>query len=285
LKDFVYHKADNLPEAVALNAAYPDYPPLAGGTDLIVQWRSGIRKLDGVVDISCVDELKRIYDEKKEIEIGACATHSDIIGNAAVKKHLPLLVQACMSIGATQIQNRGTIGGNIMNASPAGDALPVLLIYDAEMLLQNVKGERWVPVRDFFKSYRETALESGELLAKIRFPKRDFFDYRGAYYKIGTRRAQAISKVSMCVMASVSHGAIKDIMISLGSMAPVPVRARGTEALLKGKVIDDNLIHTAERSLADEFNPIDDVRSTAQYRSYVCGALIVKFLRESRIKK
>ena len=142
-----YHKAKTLPEAVALNAAYTDMPVLAGGTDLIVQWRSGVISPRGFVDVSSVPEMKVIAEAEGFIEIGAAATHSMIAKNALVQKGIPMLAEACSSIGATQIQNRGTIGGNIMNASPAGDTLPVLLVCDAEFKLQDIKGERWVAAR------------------------------------------------------------------------------------------------------------------------------------------
>jgi len=277
---FEYHRAETLPEAIALNAAHSDLPVMAGGTDLLVQWRAGAIDLEGVVDISGVEGLKLIEEGEDVIEIGAGAVHSDIIRDEAVKKYLPLLAESCASIGAVQIQNRGTIGGNIMNASPAGDALPAILVYDAELKLQNLKGERWVQVRDFFTGYKQTARRPDELLTRVRFHKTNATDEKTAFYKIGTRRAQAISKIVMCVRGTIDHGAIKDIAIAVGSVAPVPVRARGTEALLKGKVITDQLIEHARHSLADEFHPIDDVRSTADYRRFVCGSLIVRYLRD-----
>ena len=124
---FTYHKAENIAEAIALNAAYPDMPVVAGGTDLIVQWRAGNIDLKGVIDISSVPEMELIDEGNDVIEIGACVTHSEIIADEFVRKHIPLLVEACKTIGAAQIQNTGTLGGNIMNASPAGDTLPVLL--------------------------------------------------------------------------------------------------------------------------------------------------------------
>lgn len=282
---FEYHKAVTLPEAVALNAAYSNFPVLAGGTDLIVQWRAGIRNLQGVVDISGVEEMKSIDFNEDVIEIGACSTHAEISRNTEVIKYLPLLAKACRSIGAVQIQNRGTIGGNIMNASPAGDIPPALVVYDTDLLLSSVKGERWVAARDFFVGYRKTALNPDELLTKIRIRKVRRRDERAEFYKIGTRRAQAISKVVMCIRAEIFHGGISDIAIALGSMAPTVVRAYGTEALLKGKMITEALIDQAGRSLSDEFHPIDDVRSTSKYRSFVCGGLICRYLKQVNLKK
>lgn len=282
---FDYHIARSLPEAIALNAAYPDHPVLAGGTDLIVQWRAGAISPTGIIDISHVAELKSIVDDDDSITIGACAVHADIAKNEGVLKYIPLLAKACLSIGAVQIQNRGTIGGNIMNASPAGDALPAILAYDAELGLQDVKGERWIPARDFFVGYRKTAKGPHELLTRIRFLKQLNKGEKSEFYKIGTRRAQAISKVVMCVRGAVDHGAMKDIAIAVGSVAPTAVRAYGTETLIRGKIISEQMIEQARRSLADEVHPIDDVRSTADYRRFICGSLIARFLRSARHSK
>lgn len=278
---FDYHIAKSLPEAIALNAAYPDHPVLAGGTDLIVQWRSGVISPGGVIDISHVAELKAISEEEDWVTVGAGATHAEIARSECVVKYIPLLAKACLSIGAVQIQNQGTIGGNIMNASPAGDALPAIMVYDAELCLQDVKGERWIPAKDFFTGYRKTAKGPHELLTRIRFRKQLNRNERSEFYKIGTRRAQAISKVVMCVRGTADHGAMKDIAIAVGSVAPTVVRAYGTETLIRGRIISEQLIDQARRSIADEVHPIDDVRSTADYRRFVCGSLIARYLREA----
>ncbi len=276
---FEYHKPPTLGEAMGLLVMYKGkFAALAGGTDLIVQRRTAARELLGVVDLSSIEELRGIALTPQAVEIGAMETHAAIAANEAVRKHLPALAEACLTIGGAQIQNRGTIGGNVMNASPAGDTLPVLLAHGAEFLIKNLEGERWVPADKFFTGYRKTAAEEGELLARIRIPKCDTKE-RAVYYKIGQRSAQAISKVSMCVRARIRHGGIEWIRIALGSVGPVPVRASGTEALLKGQVLSEGLIGRARESLADEIAPIDDLRSTAQYRKFAAGGLIVRFLR------
>lgn len=281
---FSYNKPPTLPEALALVFANPARLPIvAGGTDIIVQWRSGLVDLKGVIDVSGIGELREIRDDDVFVDIGALATHSLIASSEAVQRFLPPLAAACKTIGATQIQNRGTIGGNIMNASPAGDTLPVLLACDAELLAQNLTGERWIAARDFFTGYRKTALAPNELLTRIRFPKIPA-DETARFYKVGTRRAQTISKVAMCVKAKIYHGGIEHISIAFGSVAPTVLRASGTEALLKGKAINSSLIEKARHSIEDEVHPIDDVRSTADYRRHVCGSLLVKFLREATAK-
>ena len=275
---FVYEKPKSLGEAIAAYAMHSGACPiLAGGTDLVVQWRSGVIKLKGVIDVSSLSELKTISVNDDFIEIGAAATHSEIISSEVVNKFIPILATACKTIGAIQIQNRGTIGGNIMNASPAGDTLPVLSACNAELYVENLVGGRWISIHDFYTGYRKTSLRKGEILTKIKFPKIPK-DEKVRFYKIGTRRALAISKVAMCVRAKIDHGGIEDIAIALGSVAPTVVRVKGTEALLKGKVITKILIDYARRSLEDEIHPIDDVRSTADYRRHVCGSLIARYL-------
>lgn len=274
----VYEKPKSLGEAIGSYVMHSgEYPILAGGTDLIVQWRSGVIKLKGVIDVSSLPELKTISVDDNFVEIGAAVTHSAIISSEAVNKFVPILATACKTIGAIQIQNRGTIGGNIMNASPAGDTLPVLSACNAELYVENLVGGRWISIHDFYTGYRKTSLHKGEMLTRIKFPKIPK-DEKVRFYKIGTRRAQAISKVAMCARVKIDHGGIEDIAIALGSVAPTVVRARGTETLLKGKVITKNLIDHARRSLEDEVHPIDDVRSTASYRRHVCGSLIARFL-------
>jgi CO/xanthine dehydrogenase FAD-binding subunit len=278
---FQYEKPATLPEAVALRTLHAGkFPVLAGGTDVVVQWRTGALALEGVIDISGISELRAIAADKKHIEIGALATHAAIAAHEAIARHVPALAEACRTIGAAQIQNQGTIGGNIMNASPAGDTLPALLAYEAEFLAQDLKGERWIPVQQFFTAYRKTALAPHELLTRVRMKIPKAVEI-ARFEKIGGRRAQAIAKVALCARARIVHGGIEWIRIALGSVAATPMRAPGTEALLKGKVITENLIERARASLADEVHPIDDIRSTADYRRAASGALIARFLREA----
>jgi len=276
-----YQKAMTLSEAVALNAAYLAFPVLAGGTDLMVAWHFSDVKPAGVVDISRADGLSDIAWDENGVEIGACATHSAITSDSKMIKKFPLLVQACKSVGSIQIRNRGTIGGNIMNASPAGDCLPALLAYGAELKLQDIKGERWVSIADFYTGYRKTAKLDSELLTRVRIRFGKWKDEKYAFYKLGVRKAQAISKVSLCVRADIDHGAIRDIIITVGSVAPTVVRASGTEAMLKGKIISSQVLDYAKKSIADEFFPIDDIRSTASYRRFACSSLLIKFLRDA----
>lgn len=277
----VYEKAKSVAEAIGLHTMHGGrYPILAGGTDLIVQWRSGTISPEGFVDISALEELELIAEAGEFIEIGALATHAMIADSKIISKFVPVLADACKTIGAAQIQNRGTIGGNIMNASPAGDTLPVLAALDAELMAQSLTGERWIPIGDFFRGYRKTAIKFDEILTRIKLPKKTV-EERTRFYKIGTRRAQAISKVVMCVRGTVSHGGVEQISIAIGSVAPAVVRVPGTETLIRHQAITKALIDKARRSIEDEVHPIDDVRSTAAYRRFVCGSLLARFLREA----
>ncbi|MFH0800420.1 MAG: xanthine dehydrogenase family protein subunit M [Pseudomonadota bacterium] len=280
-----YEKAKSVAEAIALFSMNSGrHPILAGGTDIVVQWKSGLISPEGFVDISALDELKAIAEVGDSIEIGALASHSMIGSSKVVRRFAPALADACGTIGAVQIQNRGTIGGNIMNASPAGDTLPVLAALDAEILAQGLTAERWIGIRDFFTAYRKTALAPDEVLTRVRIPKMGK-DEISRFYKIGTRRAQAISKVVMCVRGEILHGGIVRIAIGIGSVAPTVIRAPGTEALLKGQVITSATMDKARRSIEDEVHPIDDLRSTASYRRHICGVLLVRFLREALKRK
>jgi len=275
-----YHKPKKVGEAIGLlTMGKGDHALLAGGTDLLVQIRTGARRLKGVIDISEIESLKGVTDGERAIEIGAMVTHSEIAESELVRTHAPALAQACLTIGGVQIQNRGTIGGNVMNASPAGDTLPAIVAYESEFLVQDLKGERWISFDAFFTGYRKTQVGAQEMLTRIRIPKADPKE-RAAFYKIGQRRAQAISKVSLCARARIRHGGVEWAKIALGSVADRAIRARGTEALLAGKVVTANLIDVARESIADEVAPIDDIRSTADYRKFAAGGLLARFLRQ-----
>lgn len=252
---------------------------IAGGTDLMVLMNAHQFDASEFLDIWRLDELRGIVDEGPTIRIGALTTYSQIIRSPIVRGSAPSLVAASRTIGAVQIQNRGTIGGNIVNASPAGDSLPVLAAYDAELEIGGARGARGVPFNDFYTGYRETVLESDEILLAVRIPKlkageRDFF------WKVGTRRAQAISKTVMAAKARVIQGSIESISVGVGSVAPTVIRAPLTEKLLADTRLTPELVERARRTIAAEISPISDLRSTEHYRRTVTANLLIKFLRE-----
>lgn len=231
------------------------------------------------LDIWRVDELRGITDEGDTLRIGALTTYTQLIKSELIQKHAPALVAASRTIGAIQIQNRGTIGGNIVNASPAGDSLPVLAAYGAEVEIGSARGTRRIAFSEFYAGYRRSVLEPDELVLAARLPKlhpgeRDFF------WKVGTRRAQAISKTVLAAKAMMRGNTIEAISIGVGSVAPTVIRARRTEALLAGAALTPELVERAREMIAREIAPITDLRSTEHYRRTVTGNVLLKFLRQ-----
>src|SRR5258708_7101037 len=255
-----------------------EWLPLAGGTDLLVQYSAGKLPCRKLVSIWNLPELRRIETLNTEICVGAGCTYTDIREHATLAAEFPLLTQAARWTGGIANQTRGTLGGNIVNASPAADSLPALLAYDAELIMVSVRGERRLSYADFHTGYKKTKLALDELILSVSLPRR-FSGYVSLARKVGARSAQAISKVCLAALGRIEGGAAEDIRIALGSVAPVPLRLRKTEGAVKGKVIDEGLIKLAREITALEMKPIDDIRSTAKYRAAVAGNLVAEFLR------
>lgn len=270
----------SLGEAYALLAAGA-HRAVAGGTDLMVQISGELGEApERVLDIWHLDELRGIRVEGNALVIGALTTYAEMRRSPLVAEFLPAFAEAAATIGAAQIQNRGTIGGNAVNASPAGDMLPLLLATDAELVVGSEAGERSVPARDFWPSYRRTALAPNELLLRLAIPLADDRSIR--FRKIGTRRAQAISKVVMALAWRADEAGTRwhEVHLALGSVAPTPIRAPRTEAVLEGAPPDEPTADLAASTLASEINPIDDVRSSADYRRAVAARVLHRLLRE-----
>ncbi len=272
-----------LEEAYALlaDASGAPWRPLAGGTDLMVQMTGEIGEPpERVLDIWAVNELRGIDVDADALVIGALTTYTDLRRSPLVAEFVPALVEAAATIGAAQIQNRGTLGGNIVNASPAGDTLPVLLALGAEMVLGSAHGERTVHADDFWPSYRTTARRDDELLLRVRIPLA--LDRQVRFRKIGTRRAQAISKVVMAIAwrSTADDGPWTDVRLALGSVAATTVRARATEAAIEGKRPTRETADAAVEALTAELEPIDVVRSTAAYRRLVAGRGLHRLIRD-----
>ncbi|HEX2883400.1 MAG TPA: xanthine dehydrogenase family protein subunit M [Candidatus Limnocylindria bacterium] len=260
----------------------PPWQPLAGGTDLMVRMTGEIGEPpERIVDIWGLDELRGIDVDDGALRIGALTTYTEIRRSSLIAEHAPVLAEAAATIGAAQIQNRGTIGGNVVNASPAGDTLPVLLALGAELVLASAAGERTVPADEFWPSYRVTARRPDELLVAVRVPLAP--DRQARFRKVGTRRAQAISKVVLAIAwrARVSTAPWSDVRVALGSVAATPVRATGTEALLEGAIPSRETADAAVAALSGEIHPIDDVRSTAGYRLAVAGRVLHRLIRDA----
>jgi OHCU decarboxylase len=270
----------NLHAAVSLLASGPDrWLPIAGGTDLMVQYAAGTLRVRKLISISRLPELRLIESFAGEIQIGAGCTYTEIRKHDSVQREFPMLAKAAGWTGGIANQNRGTLGGNIVNASPAADSLPALLVYDAELILVSVRGERRVPYSAFHTGYKKLTLAADELIRAVCVPRR-FGGYISHARKVGTRNAQAVSKVCMAALARVEHGTVHDARIALGSVAPMPIRLTKTERTLDGKSLDLSLVQLASRTAAAEVQPIDDIRSTARYRAAVVANLVGEFLEK-----
>jgi len=243
--------------------------PLAGATDLYVALNFGTLATTRFVDLWALDGLRRIAMRGDVLSIGALATYTSLARSRLVNQRVPMLVTAAREIGGAQIQNRGTIGGNIANGSPAGDTLPVLAATDAVIVARSANAERRIPFGEYYTGYRASVLRPDELIVAVEIPP---VIGRQWFRKVGTRAAQAISKV---VMAAVRDDGTA--RVSLGSVGPVVVRARQTETTLRaGGGID-----AAAATLAGEIHPIDDIRSTADYRRQVAVNLLRQFWTET----
>lgn len=268
----------NLNEALDLLARTPNvWKPFAGGTDLMVLLEAGRLPHTDYLNLWNLDELRGVNVDSRHVSIGALTTYTDIQANDILQEEFPMLCRAASETGGLAIQNRGTLGGNIVNASPAADSPPALLAYDAELELVSIKGSRRVPYSGFYTGYKQMDIRPDELLASIHLPRKGQLQHY--YRKVGTRKAQAISKVCFAGVASVSNGRLGDVRIALGSVAPIPLRCVATEALLRGANLNDELIATAHTILANEIAPISDIRSTKDYRLRVSQNLLGDFLK------
>ncbi len=267
-----------LEEALALLAREPGvWRPFAGGTDLMVLLEAGKLAHRHYINIRHLNELRFIKLSDEHVTLGALTTYSDVQAHPVLREEFPMLCQAASETGGLAIQNRGTLGGNIVNASPAADSPPPLLAYDAALELLSASGSRWVSYEGFHTGYKQMIIRPEELLARIRLP-RTTKNLKQYYRKVGTRKAQAISKVCFAAVVQTSGEQIEDVRIALGSVAPIPIRCVKTEANLRGRSINQPLIEAARAELAREIAPIDDLRSTANYRNTVSLNLLEDFL-------
>lgn len=262
-----------LEEMVRCLNADPELVPVAGCTDLMVGSTESRAELTRVIDLLGVPELHGLRAREGYLEIGATTTFTEIRRDRAVRRDFPALSEAAAVVGGWQIQNRATLGGNMANASPAGDSLPVLLALDAQVVAVGPQGERELPYRDFHTGYRATALEPGEIVGWVRLPlpppgSKQYFR------KVGTRLAQAISKVVVALIGRCEDGRIVDYRLAAGSVAATPVRLGSVEEALIGRTCDSTVAEEAGRLAAASVEPIDDVRSTAEYRRFVLDGVV-----------
>jgi OHCU decarboxylase len=281
-RDYELVASGNLRSVVELLARSPgEWLPIAGGTDIMVQYAAGKLPSRKLVSVWNLPELRSIEILPDEIRVGAGSTYTDIREHEVIAQEFSMLPRAASWTGGIANQNRGTIGGNIANASPAADSLPALLAYDAELILVSVRGERRLPYAEFHTGYKKMRLAPDELIQTICLPRK-VSRYVCHARKVGSRNAQAISKVCIAALGKVAVTAagktVEDIRIAMGSVAPVPLRLEETERVVNGKIIDVSLVRLARNTAITEIRPIDDIRSTAKYRAAVAGNFVAEFL-------
>jgi len=282
--DYKLVSPGNLQAVLSLLADEPSqWLPIAGGTDVMVLYSAGKLPNRKLIDIWSIPELRQIEVLPERIRIGAACTYTALRSHEIISRDFPLLTLAASWTGGIANQNRGTLGGNIANASPAADSLPALLVYDAELTLISVRGQRRVPYRTFHAGYKKTTLAADELILDISLP-RQFAEYAPHARKVGARNAQAISKVCLAALGQCADGVIRDLRLALGSVAPVPFRLQETEQLLTGIKIAPSLINAARKSVLKEIRPIGDIRSTARYRAAVAANLVAEFLEKLAVE-
>lgn len=304
MRPFELHIASSLPDALEYLSRHGDETAvLAGGTDLVIRIRSGREVPPRVLDISRLDELRVIRKEAvggcaeavgagptglrgpeapQVLRLGALVTHAAAVESPETRAHAPLLAEACATIGSPQIRNLGTLGGNCITASRAGDSLPALLALDAEMVLLSQGGERRVPMTEFFTGPRTTARRRDELLGYILVPVRPPGE-RSCYLKLTQRKALAISLVSVAFRLKMDPGAPRrclEAAVAFGSLAPMVIRARAVEAAVAGRELDEATITRAAEAALGEVSPRDDVRASAEYRRAMVQALVRRGLEQ-----
>ncbi len=258
-----------LKAALAMLAGEPALMPIAGCTDVYVGLHFGTMPERRFIDLWDLQELRGISVDGDVLRIGALTTYTEIIRSTIVRKRVPMLVAASREVGGAQIQNRGTLGGNVANASPAGDTLPVLAAANARIVLRSLTSTRTVAFESYYTAYRKSVRRPDELIVAIEIPRVHGTQW---WRKVGTRRAQAISKIMMAAVRG------REVRVAFGSVAPTVVLATKTAAVLSG----GGSVADAQAALLTEITPVDDIRSTAEYRATVAANLLAQFWKETQ---
>jgi len=268
----------------------PESLLIAGGTDILVRQRPFEGK-NVLADISQVKELKRVaVDEKGVLSVGVGLTHQEIVDHPLIRRRARLLQLACGRVGSVQIRNRGTLGGNLGNASPAGDSIPALVCLDARVIVVGRNCRRELDVLTFFPGPGQTALQVDELIESVQIPRREGRSV-AFFKKAGQRRGMCCSKASVALLARRhSQGSLSCVRVALGAVAPTVFRVPEAEQILEGRRLTPEVIREAAEACSRSARPIDDIRSTADYRRQVVGALLTEGLFEiadhmKRLKK
>jgi CO/xanthine dehydrogenase FAD-binding subunit len=274
--DLSYAGTRSLTDALQVRAEHPSWLVLAGGTDVMVPG-SGLTDVPGVLDLFGVDELHGVEVRGAAVRIGACTTYAELLASHVVVDRLPLLAAAARDVGAEQIRARGTIGGNVITCSPVGDLLPGLLALDASVVLASVAATRTVPYERFVRGYRLVDLAPDEILVAVEVPLPEPGTVQH-WRKVGTRAAQAVTKVAVAATARVEVGRVARFRLAFGAVADRPVRLHAVEALVEGSAADESLAEAVAAAVRDALRPITDLRSTADYRRDVAARLAARFV-------
>ena len=278
LPEFTFYQPATVNEALGMLAKGNNAAAMAGGTDLLVEMKKGLRRHDEVVSLNKIESLKLITEDVNYLYIGACVTHNDIISSALVKAVLPALCEAVSKIGSEQVRNTGTIGGNLCTAASCCDSAPILLAMNASLGIINKEGRKTLPLRDFFTFNKKTVLNKGELITQVIVPKPSAGS--GAYYeKFGLREAGSISVVSVAVRIHIENGIVDDACVVIGAVAPTPKISGNATAVIKGRKADDllregSLLDEAGNAAVQDSIPIDDIRGGAKFRKDVLKVMV-----------
>jgi len=276
LPDFSFHTPRKLDEALHLMADLEDVKPIAGGTDLIPSIREGVASPSNLVDLNRIQELNYIEPGEAYLHIGATITHSQLLKESATSM-FGALVDSVSWIGSPQIRNLGTLAGNILNASPAADSAPPLLVHNAKVKIESISETRTIPVNELFVGPKINCLEEDELLTEIKLPLPPA-DASSGFERIGRRKAFTLSVVSAAVYLQVEDDICKDARIAFGSVDTTPVRIKQTEELLRENKLSDEMVSKACASVKEYVKPITDIRGTAEYRRDMCEVLMKRAL-------
>ncbi|GBD93161.1 nicotinate dehydrogenase FAD-subunit [bacterium BMS3Abin05] len=270
----------NLEETLQILYRHPlQFYILSGGTDLVVKMQDGVIHPKHLLNLSFVRELKGFSSEDGQIVLGTNVTFGEILENSLFRKQAEPLYQAAKCMGSPQIRNLATLGGNIINASPAADSVPPLFVLNAEVCLESVNSIRWVKIEHLAAGPGKTIRKPFELLTKIRFPIKPA-SWHGGFLRLGQREALAISKVSLAYWGVLENGVIQDIRLALGAVAPTVIQPPKTEAFLKGNTLTETEMTRVAEILKTEVHPISDIRSNETYRREMCGVLLKRALRQ-----
>ena len=253
--------------------------PIAGGTDIIPTFKDLGSKPVHLIDLGLIGELNGVEEEDGYVLIGPTTTHAQILASKLIEEAAPALHDAARWIGSVQIRNRGTIGGNLCNASPAADSAPPLLVHGAEAHICSLEEGHWIPLHELFKGPKMTALEKNEILGGLRFPA-----VKGAgssFQRIGRRKGFTLSVVNAAVYAERDGEVLREVRIALGSVAPTPIRAPTVENRIRGRKMSEELIEEAAAASIEAAKPITDIRGTAEYRRDMVGVLVKRAMREA----